>query len=193
MHSLLLRNLAALCATLALAACASTGGASDPQGEEMAAIPIPPNAPLHAFLERMVGDWEIANQVESPDGQVMVMEATESVSALGPWIVSEMVVAHGEGDFRARLQVTFDEESGKFVGTWADSSSSFLWMYEGTLEGDTLTLEAEGPSYEDMTVDTRYRDIVTIVSDDRREHRSEMLMKDGTWAEMVSGVSTRVD
>lgn len=159
----------------------------------MAAIPIPPNAPLHAFLQRMVGDWEIRNEVEGPGGEVMRMEATESITAVGPWIVSEMRVPSEAADFDARLQVTFDEESGKFIGTWADSSSSYLWMYEGSLDGDTLTLESEGPSYEDPTVDTRYRDIVTMVSDDRREHRSEMLMGDGTWAEMVTGESVRVD
>jgi len=193
MTSPLLQTCAALGATLVLAACASTGGGSDAAADTPVAVPIPPNAAMHPFLQRMVGDWEIRNEMESPDGEAMVMEATESVAALGPWIVSEMSVASDGADFDARLQVTYDEERGRFVGTWVDSSSTFLWMYEGDLDGDTLTLEAEGPSFEDPTVHTLYRDIVTIVSDDRREHRSEMRTKDGTWVEMVSGVSTRVD
>lgn len=194
--NLRLRATLAVCgAALLLTSCASSGGASAEAGGGGGgdAMPIPERAPLHPYLQRLVGDWEIRNDVEAPDGSMMVMEATESVEAVGPWIVSRMSMAGDDADFDARLMVTYDESKGAFVGTWVDSSSSYLWEYEGSVEGDTLTLEAEGPSYEDMSLTTRYRDIVTVVGDDRREHRSEMLMQDGTWVEMVTGTSTRTD
>jgi hypothetical protein len=42
--------------------------------------------------------------------------------------------------------VGYDPQKKKYVGTWVDSVTPYLWTYEGSLDasGRILTLETEG-------------------------------------------------
>lgn len=188
---------------LLLAACAATGtdtapapgGASDGVLAEAADTPLPDAAPMHPFLERLVGDWTLRSEIPDPTGgPAMVMTSVESSVAVGPWLVSRMVV-EGQGTaFGARLSLAATPDGEGFHGTWIDSSSGFLWVYEGRLDegGTVLTLEAEGPSFEDPTVTQRFRDEHELVDDDHKRLRSSVQLPDGSWFRFMEATGERV-
>jgi hypothetical protein len=66
-----------------------------------------------------------------------------------------------------------------------------LWVYDGWLEGNELTLEAEGDSFEDPTQVTKYRDITTLVNDNERRFRAMMLTTAGQWKQIMSALYRR--
>jgi hypothetical protein len=54
-----------------------------------------------------------------------------------------------------------------------------LWIYEGSLDGNTLTLDCEGPTMTGDGGTARYQDIIELESDDHRILRSRMFGQDG--------------
>ncbi|QDV09729.1 hypothetical protein Poly30_52880 [Planctomycetes bacterium Poly30] len=188
---------------LLLASCSATGpangtAAGDRADQATAAssfAAMPPTADLHPYLQRLLGDWRIRSEVGGgSDGATMVMESTESVEAMGPWIVSRIRAGGEPGDFEARLALAYDAETDDIVGFWVDSSSSHMWNYRCWLDegGSTLTAEAEGPAFDDPSRVTRFQDITEFDGSGRRLLRSRMLGADGEWVEFSSGVAERV-
>src|SRR5689334_21905506 len=79
----------------------------------------------------------------------------------GMWIVGEAVgEMPGGGTAYTMLTLGFDPKQDRFVGTWVGSMMTHLWVYSGTLDGDgrTLTLDTEGPSFDDSGRLAKYRD-----------------------------------
>ena len=176
-----MRHLLALC--LLLASCIAT------TAEAPRELARP-----HPFLERLVGDWTLEHDMTTgPEEEGLTMTSHESVRAMGPWIVSELTSDGPMGHIEALLSLAEDEaEPGVFVGTWIDTSSSQVWVYRGWLDaaGTTLTLEAEGPAFEDPSITRLYRDATELMDDDHRELRSSMQV-DGEWVEFMRGKATR--
>ena len=69
-----------------------------------------------------------------------------------------------------------------------------MWVYGGSLDAETgtLTLEAEGPSYMDPSINARYRDVTQFVDADTRHNTSWVQGPDGEWIQMVEGTVKRV-
>jgi hypothetical protein len=121
------------------------------------------------------------------------MTSRESVRAMGPWIVSELESDGPMGHMEALLSLAEDaSRPGAFVGTWVDTSSSYVWVYRGWLDeaGTTLTLEAEGPAFEDPSLTRLYRDATEFTDENHRVMRSTMQM-DGEWVEFMRGEARR--
>jgi hypothetical protein len=139
----------------------------------------------HAWLQQLVGEWTAtAEATMAPGAEPMKMESTESVRSIGGlWIVAE-----GKGDLAGTpvttlLTLGYDPDKKTFVGTWIDSMQTHLWTYTGTLDDakKVLTLEAEGPSFDDPTKTAKYRDVITLESPDVKKLASSMLGADGKW------------
>lgn len=82
------------------------------------------------------------------------------------------------------LTLGYDPAKGCFVGTWVGSMMTHLWVYDGFLDetGKVLTLEAEGPDMSGAGGKmAKYRDVITMESDDHRVLTSHMLGVDGKW------------
>lgn len=148
----------------------------------------------HQWLRRMVGEWEFEHSCGGPDGEPMRTTGTERVTAFGDlWVVGD-----GEGEIpgggRMTMRITlgFDPNQGRYVGTWIGSPMGSMFTYEGTREGDVLTLDTTGPSFADPTKTARYQDIVELHGDDRRVLRSRCLGDDGSWTEFMRGEYRRV-
>jgi hypothetical protein len=80
----------------------------------------------------------------------------------------------------------YDPEKQRFTGTFIGSMMTSLWLYEGKLKGDRLTLDTEGPNMSGGEGTSRYRDIIELVSDDERTMTSEVEGPDGTWTRFMT-------
>lgn len=148
----------------------------------------------HAWLRRLVGEWSFQGECAGKPGEEpMRSTGVEVVRPIGGlWIVGESTGdMPGGGPCTTLLTVGFNPKTGRFVGTWIGSMMAHLWVYDGWLEGDELTLEAEGDSFEDPTKVTKYRDITTLVNNNERRFRAMMLTTDGEWKQIMSSVYRR--
>lgn len=149
----------------------------------------------HAWLQRWVGQWTYESEcVAEPGKEPMTFKGTEIIRPVGGlWIIAEGSgeMPGGGGDMTTVLTIGYDPKESRFVGSWVGSMMGHLWTYTGWLEGNELTLEAEGASFENPEQTTKYRDITKLVSDDERRFRSQMLDSTGQWQQMVSIVYRR--
>lgn len=152
--------------------------------------PIP--TAQHQWLHQLVGTWTM----EGGEGEHH-STGREVVSRLGDlWIVGQAETSMGDVAGNLQWAIGYDTEKGRFVGHWIGSMMVSQFIYEGDLNptGKILTLNTEGPSWEEgcQTGYAKYRDIHEIISDSERLLRSEMQMADGSWTEFMRVTYTRV-
>ena len=137
----------------------------------------------HRWLERMVGEWEYEHEcVMGPDQPPMKSAGSDSVRSIGLWVIREGKGQMPDGGPATMIfTLGFDPKKGRFVGTFIGSMMTKLWTYDGGLEGDVLTLDAEGPSFADPNKTAKYQDVFEIVSDDHHTLSSQVLGEDGRW------------
>lgn len=178
---------------LALVAAVGAGVAALPGARQDPAQEIQPEPPMfpepnehHKWLEQLVGTWSFESEMGGGEGmEPMKASGTDTVRSLGGrWIIGELhSEMPGMGKMHAVLTLGYNSETGKYQGTWVDSITDVLWIYEGTLDPTQkiLTLEAEGPNMVDPAAGkTRYRDVIEIKSEDLRTLTSSALV-DGEW------------
>jgi hypothetical protein len=148
----------------------------------------------HAWLRRMVGAWAYEHEcVMEPGGEPAMSSGREVVRAFGDlWVIGE-----GEGEapdgtaFRSMITLGFDPSAGggagRYVGSFVATVMGGMFVYEGTREGDVLTLDTEGPSMSDASAMARYRDVVELVSEDVRRMSSRVLTEGGDWFTFMRG------
>ncbi len=140
----------------------------------------------HEWLRQFVGEWEAAVGAEvGPKGP----EITESVRALGArWIVAESRLSTMDPPMTAMLTLGYDPRKKKYVGTWIDSATSYLWTYEGTVDaaGRVITLEAEGPNPLSPGKLFKFRDVYELKGRDHKVLTSSMQGADGKWVTFVT-------
>ena|SRR5687768_11737983 len=139
----------------------------------------------HEWLQKFVGEWTSEMEAKMPDGKDSNATGSETARSLdGLWVVCEGTGAMPDGASATMiLTVGFDPKKG-YVGTWVGSMMTHLWVYKGTLEGNKLTLEAEGPSLDGQGT-ALYHDIHEFIDDSHRTLRSEMKGADGNWTEFM--------
>ncbi|MDQ2987289.1 MAG: DUF1579 domain-containing protein [Armatimonadota bacterium] len=139
----------------------------------------------HEWLQKFVGEWTSEMHAMMPDGESQSCPGSESVRSMsGMWIVAEGKGSMPDGDPTTMLlTLGYDPKKG-YVGSWVGSMMGQLWTYEGTLEGNKLTLSAEGPRF-DGEGTALYHDIHEFVDDNHRIMRSEVKGDDGNWTEFM--------
>jgi len=148
------------------------------------------------WLQRLVGEWTYEmDAAAGPDHPAAKLTGSERVRSLGTWVVCE-----GEGDMpdggtsSSIMSLGYDPAKGRFTGTFIASMMTHLWVYEGELDagGTTLTLDTEGPGFEDETTMVKYRDVIRLEDDDHRVMTSAWLAADGSWREFMTSRYRRV-
>jgi hypothetical protein len=139
----------------------------------------------HRWLQQLVGTWTI--EADGADGQAPP-PWTETVRQLGElWIVAE-----GEGltpdgtPGKTMMTLGYDPDRGRFVGTWVGSMMTHMWVYDGRLEGDVLTLDCEGPDFEHPGATLKYQDIIELKPGGERTLRAQTQEPDGSWKPLMS-------
>ncbi|NIX75671.1 DUF1579 domain-containing protein [Microvirga terricola] len=133
----------------------------------------------HQWLQRLAGDWT-ATSDDMPTW-------SESVRSLdGLWFVAEgQGEMPGGGAATTIMTLGFDPKRSRYIGSWVGSMMSHMWIYEGIVDGNVLTLDTEGPDFWSEGRRAKYQDIITFESDDRRVLTSRMLNEDSTWRHVM--------
>jgi hypothetical protein len=142
----------------------------------------------HQWLDRMAGEWTFTTECSmGPDQPPMKAEGTEVTTSLGGlWVVSEWKQPGMDGTpMTSRMTIGFDPARGRFVGSFVASCMTHQWTYDGKLDGDVLTLDADGPSFTDPTTTAKYQDIWEFPENGPRVLRSQYLGPDGKWVEFM--------
>jgi hypothetical protein len=154
------------CLSLMAVLCVAIAAAQDPPQ---------PSTPQkeHEWLQQFVGEWE---------GDVGQAKSTARMLG-GLWLVADVKASFGAMAMSAVHTVGYDPQKKKYVGTWIDSMTAYLWKYEGTVDatGKVLTLDTEGPNPMLGGKITKMRDALEIKSKDHFALVSYMLGDDGKW------------
>jgi hypothetical protein len=149
----------------------------------------------HEWLQKFVGEWTMEGEAQNCEagGEPYRSTGTETVRSLGGlWVVGEgQGEMPGGGAATTIITIGYDPATGRYVGTWVGSMMTHLWVYSGERDatGKTLTLETEGP---DMSPGApagktaKYRDVVTLESDDHRVLKSFAQGPDGEWHQFMT-------
>jgi hypothetical protein len=165
--------------------------------EGMPPMPPPPGE-HHEWLQQLVGTWTVESEMMVGEGMpAMECTGTDTVRSLGGrWVLCDLhSEMPGMGAMDAVLTLGYNPETGKYQGTWVDSMTDHMWVYEGTLDdtGKILTLEAEGPNMMDPTAGmARYRDVIEIKSPDHRT-LSSFAQVEGEWVQFVTAHYRRTE
>src|SRR5260370_19740692 len=84
----------------------------------------------HEWLQQFVGEWD-SEAPEEPGKPPQKGKVTESARMLGGlWIVAESKITIMDKPMTGMLTLGYDPQKRKYVGTWIDSSTSYLSKYE---------------------------------------------------------------
>jgi hypothetical protein len=184
-----MKKLAVACMTSALWIAATAADAQTPPE-------MPKPQKQHEWLTQLAGEWETEGElVVGPNQPVIQCKGKETVRTIGPfWILSENQNSIQEMQMTGVLTVGFDPKKDKFVGTWIDSVSNFIWSYEGTLDedGKKLTLLTEGPHPTDPNARANYREVIEVKDKDHKVFTSSLQTDDGQWMTFVTINARRV-
>jgi hypothetical protein len=143
----------------------------------------------HQWLQKLVGEWTSeADAVMGPDKPPEKFKGTESVRSLGGvWVVCEgQGEMPGGGAATTIMTLGYDPVRKRFIGTFIGSMMTHLWLYDGALNGNVLTLDAEGPNFAAEGKMAKYQDMIEFKSDDHRILSSQMLGDDGKWNQFMT-------
>jgi hypothetical protein len=148
----------------------------------------------HQWLQRLVGEWTFEHDCPSGPGQpAQKHTGTESVRSLGGvWMVCEGRSQMPDGSPALTVMTLgYDPAKKRVVGTFIGSMMTNMWVYDGSLEGNVLTLDTVGPSYtpEGKLVEgksSKYKDVIEFKSDDHRTLTSTILGEDGKWQQFMT-------
>jgi hypothetical protein len=163
-------------------------------GQDAVAIPKPTDE--HGWLQKFIGEWKTESEgIMGPDQPPIQCSGTLSSRQLGGfWVLNEMKGEMSGEPMTGIQTVGYDESRKKYVGTWVDSMTAFMWQYEGSVDasGKILTLEADGPSFMGDGKMTKFQDIYEFKSADEMLITSRMLNSDGNWLTFMTGTAKRI-
>ena len=178
---------------LVLAPLALTAAAATAVRQEMPPPPEPTEQ--HAWLNQLVGEWSVvAEMTPAPGAEPMRLESTESVRSIGGlWTLAEGSAEFGGARLTTLMTLGYDPDEGAFVGSWIDTMHTHLWTYRGELDaaGKVLTLDTEGPDFENPGKTARYRDAIESAGPDKRVLTSSVQSADGAWNSFLRAEYTR--
>lgn len=144
----------------------------------------------HEWLAQLAGEWTVESECRmGPDQPLETSTGTVSARMLGGlWLVAEGTghSPQDDSDWTTIMTLGYDPAQSTFVGTFIASMMTHLWPYRGQIEGNTLTLDSEGPRFDGKGL-TKYRDSIEIVAAHHWIMRGEVLNDDGTWGPLMTG------
>jgi len=161
-------------------------------------VEFPQPTEHHKLLDRLVGEWLYVTSTghESYDPDDPLKRWTEKVRSVGGfWVVCEGQGNMGDGKPATMIMTLgYDPRLGHYVGSWIGSMMDKFWIYKGWLEdkGQTLVLEAEGPSMKDPSRTEIYRDVIHFIDDDTRTFSGSVRQPDGSFKTFMKSESKRI-
>lgn len=150
----------------------------------------PEPGPEHRWLQKLVGEWTYELDAPmGPNGPMTKFTGTERVKSIrGLWVVAEGSGIEPNDMGESQMTLGYDPDKGCYVGTWLGSMMTKMWVYEGTLDdsGRILTLDCEGPDFENEGKTTRYKDVIELKDDNYRTLTARMLRSNGEWLELMT-------
>ncbi|PHQ37325.1 DUF1579 domain-containing protein [Rhodopirellula bahusiensis] len=149
----------------------------------------------HEWLQKFSGTWTTKSEASmGPEQPPVQCEGTMTSRMLGGfWLINNMKGDYAGTPMNGIQTIGFDTTKKKYVGTWVDSMTSFMWHYQGQVDttGKILTLEAEGPNFMTDGTTTKFEDIYEFKSENDLSIKSRILAEDGKWVTFMSGIATR--
>ena len=143
----------------------------------------------HEWLQQVVGEWDSEGDIPAQPGQpAMKTKGSESGRMVGGfWAMLENKGEIMGAPFTGILTLGYDPQGKKYVGTWIDSMSNYLWRYQGSVDasGKVLTLDTEGPSHGEPGKLAKYQESIEIKSKDHKVFTSKV-KKDGEWVTFLT-------
>jgi hypothetical protein len=150
----------------------------------------------HAWLLQLVGNWDFDSECQmGPDQPPMKSMGQQATTALGAlWSVAELTHEAPDGQpVKSIMMLGYDPARGRFIGTFAASCMTHLWLYDGQLDATRkiLTLDTEGPCFSGDGSLSKFQDIIEIIDQDHYVLRSQLQSEDGSWVQFMKGDYTR--
>lgn len=150
--------------------------------------------PEHAWLNKLVGNWNVESEMMMPDGSKATSTGTEKSTCLGGlWAYGEGSGSMPDGSSMTyKTGLGYDVTFNGYRGFMVMDVSSHLWKYEGELsaDGKVMTLNCEGPNM--MGEGTAmYKDIIEIVDENTRTLTSMGQGPDGEWVQFMKATYRR--
>ncbi len=141
----------------------------------------------HEWLKQLDGEWVTETEaVMEPGKPPMKMTGTEVTRNLGGlWSVGEFKGECMGVPVTGLLTIGYDAQAKKYNGTWVCSMCDHLCKYEGTLQGNVLTLNTEMPNPATGKL-TKMKDVIEVKGKDHKVLKSSMLGDDGKWVEFMT-------
>lgn len=156
----------------------------------LAAIAQVPQDEAHKHLATEVGEWDAEVKMwHAADAEPMSSKGSETNEMFGDfWLLSKFTTDFGGMKYSGRMQLGYDPQKKKYVGTWIDTMSPYLSTMEGTYDEKTKTTTMLATGVDVMTGKPSTSKMTTrIESDDVKVF--EMFMpvegkKDEWWKSM---------
>ena len=148
----------------------------------------------HFWLQKLVGEWTFETEATMAPGEPPAkFTGSETVRTLGEiWVLCEgKGEMPGGGTGHTIMTLGYDPAKKRFLGTFIGSMMTHLWLYDGALEGNVLTLDAEGPDFVTEGKMAKYQDIIEIKNDDERTLSSQTFGDDGKWHHFMTATYRR--
>jgi hypothetical protein len=154
----------------------------------------------HAFLKKFLGRWRMiaGDCAAGPDGGDAAAADNEWIETVRP-LGELFILAEARGTMpddgrpaESAMVLGYDPRKGRYVGSWSGSMMDVFWVYEGTAEGEVLTLESMGPDFNAPDTLIPYRDIYSFEGADRRTLTSRMKTADGEWVQVMTATYERI-
>jgi hypothetical protein len=104
----------------------------------------------HKRVLSAVGEWEGTITVHMPGMDPQTMPAHETVEAVGPyWAASSFAAGEGAMGFTGKSTLGYDNEKKHYVGTWIDSTTTYLTVMHGEFDAqkNALIMRWKGPNW----------------------------------------------
>jgi hypothetical protein len=152
---------------------------------------MPPPVKEHEWLKKFVGEWDTSVEIYMEPGKPpMTCKGSETAKMIGGfWIIGEGKSEMMGTPMSSLITLGYDPAKKKYIGTWIDGMSSYLWQYEGTVNeaGTLLTLESSGPCPMTPGKLREFRETVEFKDPDHRIFTSSIKGDDGKWTMIVKG------
>lgn len=100
-----------------------------------------PQDEAHKHLATEVGEWDAEVKMwHSADAEPMASKGSETNGMFGDfWLLSKFETDIAGMKYAGRMQLGYDPQKKKYVGTWIDTMSPYLSTMEGTYDEKTKT------------------------------------------------------